>query len=151
TTRATTPSTRCTSTSRTASRCRRASPTARAPTRPRPTSPRCARARTSSTPARAMPTTPASAVEAPPVIEARGVTKQYGALTALQGVDLRIASGEIVGLVGDNGAGKSTLIKILSGAIQPTSGELLVDGERLTMHSPLEARRKGIETVYQDL
>ena len=98
-----------------------------------------------------MTTTPASAVEVPPVIEARGITKQYGALTALQGVDLRIDPGEIVGLVGDNGAGKSTLIKILSGAIQPTSGELLVDGERMAMHSPLEARRRGIETVYQDL
>ncbi len=98
-----------------------------------------------------MITTPASAVEAPPVIEARGITKRYGALTALEGVDLQIKAGEIVGLVGDNGAGKSTLIKILSGAIQPTSGELLVDGEPIAMHSPLEARRRGIETVYQDL
>jgi ABC-type sugar transport system ATPase subunit len=95
--------------------------------------------------------TPASAVEVPPVIEARGITKQYGALTALQGVDLRINPGEIVGLVGDNGAGKSTLIKVLSGAIQPTSGQLLVDGRPIAMHSPLDARRKGIETVYQDL
>ena len=85
------------------------------------------------------------------MIEARGISKRYGALTALQGVDLKINAGEIVGLVGDNGAGKSTLIKILSGAIQPTGGELLVDGEPMAMHSPLDARRKGIETVYQDL
>src|SRR4051812_49421152 len=100
-----------------------------------------------------MTSPPAAAVEAPPppVIEARGITKRYGALTALQGVDLAIAAGEIVGLVGDNGAGKSTLIKILSGAINPTSGELRVDGELMSMHSPLEARRRGIETVYQDL
>jgi simple sugar transport system ATP-binding protein len=87
-------------------------------------------------------TTPASAVEVPPVIEARGITKQYGALTALQGVDLTINPGEIVGLVGDNGAGKSTLIKVLSGAIQPTSGQLLVDGRPIAMHSPLDARRE---------
>src|SRR4051794_4078580 len=99
-----------------------------------------------------MTATPAAAVEAPhPVIEVRGVSKRYGALTALQGVDLAINPGEIVGLVGDNGAGKSTLIKILSGAVPPTSGELYLDGEPMTMHSPLDARRKGIETVYQDL
>ena len=99
-----------------------------------------------------MTATPAAAAEAPrPVIEARGISKRYGALTALQGVDLTINAGEIVGLVGDNGAGKSTLIKILSGAIPPTSGELRVDGEPMAMHSPLDARRKGIETVYQDL
>src|SRR4051795_4572204 len=88
-----------------------------------------------------MTTTPESAVEVPPVIEGREITKRYGALTALQGVDLKINAGEIVGLVGDNGAGKSTLIKILSGALQPTSGELLVDGEPIGMHSPLQARR----------
>jgi ABC-type sugar transport system ATPase subunit len=98
-----------------------------------------------------MTPTPAAAVQAPAVIEARGITKRYGTLTALQGVDLRIDAGEIVGLVGDNGAGKSTLIKILSGALRPTSGELLVGGELQAMHSPLDARRKGIETVYQDL
>src|SRR3954454_16777364 len=99
-----------------------------------------------------MTSSPASAVEVPrPVIEARGITKRYAALTALQGVDLAINAGEVVGLVGDNGAGKSTLIKILSGAIHPTSGELLVDGVLTSMQSPLEARRMGIETVYQDL
>ena len=89
--------------------------------------------------------------EQSPVIEARQITKRYGALTALQGVDLAIRPGEVVGLVGDNGAGKSTLVKILSGAIAPTSGELYIDGRRATVHSPLDARREGIETVYQDL
>jgi ABC-type sugar transport system ATPase subunit len=72
-------------------------------------------------------------------------------LTALHGVDLAIRSGEIVGLVGDNGAGKSTLIKILSGALAPTSGELLIDGKPADLRSPLHARQQGIETVYQDL
>jgi simple sugar transport system ATP-binding protein len=86
-----------------------------------------------------------------PVIEARQITKRYGALTALHGVNLSVEAGEVVGLVGDNGAGKSTLVKILSGALQPTDGELLVDGEQVTFRSPLDARRKGIETVYQDL
>ena len=93
-----------------------------------------------------------NAVEATnPVIEVRGVTKRYGALTALHGVDLSLHPGEIVGLVGDNGAGKSTLVKIVSGAISPTSGELYVDGRSVSFRSPLEARRQGIETVYQDL
>jgi ABC-type sugar transport system ATPase subunit len=86
-----------------------------------------------------------------PVIEARRITKRYGALTALQDVDLAIRPGEVVGLVGDNGAGKSTLVKILSGATPPTAGELYVDGRPTAIHSPLDARREGIETVYQDL
>lgn len=86
-----------------------------------------------------------------PVIEARAITKRYGALTALRDVDLSVYPGEIVGLVGDNGAGKSTLVKILSGAIRPTAGEFYIDGQRATFHSPLDARRQGIETVYQDL
>jgi ABC-type sugar transport system ATPase subunit len=93
-----------------------------------------------------------NAVEAlRPVIEARGITKRYGALTALQGVDLAVNPGEVVGLVGDNGAGKSTLIKILSGALPPTSGDLLIDGRNASLRSPLDARQQGIETVYQDL
>src|SRR5579864_3238367 len=96
-------------------------------------------------------TTPGSAVGTGPVLEARQITKRYGALTALQGVDLSINPGEVVGLVGDNGAGKSTLIKILSGALQPTSGTLVFDGQPRAVHSALDARRHGIETVYQDL
>jgi simple sugar transport system ATP-binding protein len=96
-----------------------------------------------------------SAVEsvrtAVPVVEARAITKRYGALTALQDVHLSVYPGEIVGLVGDNGAGKSTLVKVLSGALRPTAGELYVDGQQAIFHSPLDARRQGIETVYQDL
>ena len=85
------------------------------------------------------------------VLQARGITKSYGHVQALRGVDLELYNGEVLGLVGDNGAGKSTLIKILSGAVQPDAGALLVDGRPVQLRSPVEARHHGIETVYQDL
>ena len=85
------------------------------------------------------------------VLEARGITRYYGSLAALQDVDLHVSRGEVVGLVGDNGAGKSTLVKILCGAIRPTSGTILVDGEEVHFHSPRDSRARGIEVVYQDL
>ena len=80
-----------------------------------------------------------------PVIEARGITKRYGALTALHGVDLSVRPGEVVGLVGDNGAGKSTLIKILSGALELTDGAVLIDGRQADLRSPLHARRHAAD------
>lgn len=86
-----------------------------------------------------------------PVISTRGITKHFGSVQALRGVDLDVYAGEVVGLVGDNGAGKSTLVNILSGALQPNDGSILVDGKTVTFSSSLEARRAGIETVYQDL
>ena len=86
-----------------------------------------------------------------PVIATRGITKHFGSVQALRGVDLEVYGGEVVGLVGDNGAGKSTLVNILSGALQPNSGAIFVDGQQTTFASALEARRAGIETVYQDL
>jgi simple sugar transport system ATP-binding protein len=86
-----------------------------------------------------------------PVIEAHGLTKRYGPAVALAGVDIAVHPGEVVGLVGDNGAGKSTLVKILSGAVQATSGEVRIDGRPVGLDTPLVARRHGIETVYQDL
>jgi simple sugar transport system ATP-binding protein len=86
-----------------------------------------------------------------PLIATRGITKHFGSVQALRGVDLDIFPGEVVGLVGDNGAGKSTLVNILSGAVQPNSGTILVDGKTVTFSSSHEARRAGIETVYQDL
>jgi fructose transport system ATP-binding protein len=90
-------------------------------------------------------------VSAGPVLEARGLVKRYGHVTALDGADFELYSGEIMAVIGDNGAGKSTLIKALSGAIQPDEGELLLDGQPVTFRTPLDARRAGIETVYQDL
>lgn len=86
-----------------------------------------------------------------PLLEARGIVKRYGAVTALDGVDFRVDSGEVVGLVGDNGAGKSTLIKILSGALGPDEGRIYIRGQETRMTSPREAQHHGIETVYQDL
>ena len=86
-----------------------------------------------------------------PILEARGITKYFGAVTALRGVDFTLYQNEVVGVVGDNGAGKSTLIKAISGALQPDDGEISLDGERVHFRSPLDARRAGIETVYQDL
>jgi simple sugar transport system ATP-binding protein len=86
-----------------------------------------------------------------PLLEARGITKEYGNVAALAGVNFHLNAGEIVGLVGDNGAGKSTLVKTLCGAHAPTGGQILVDGEAVTFSSPKESRQRGIEVVYQDL
>jgi ABC-type sugar transport system ATPase subunit len=88
---------------------------------------------------------------AEPILEVRGVRKRYGSVEALRGVDFTLRPGEIVGLVGDNGAGKSTLVKVISGAVAPDEGDILVNGSRFTFDDPLHARRAGIETMYQDL
>jgi fructose transport system ATP-binding protein len=87
----------------------------------------------------------------PPVLQARGLVKRFGHVTALDGADFELRHGEILGVIGDNGAGKSTLIKALSGALSPDDGEILLDGVPVRFRSPLDARRHGIETVYQDL
>lgn len=84
------------------------------------------------------------------IIELRDIKKSYGQVYALGGVDLSVDRGEVVGLIGDNGAGKSTLIKILSGVVRPTSGEILVRGKPVTGWSPARSRDAGIETVFQD-
>jgi fructose transport system ATP-binding protein len=86
-----------------------------------------------------------------PILEARGLVKHFGHVVALDGADFELYPGEIVAIIGDNGAGKSTLIKSLSGALQPDDGEIRLDGERVRFRSPGDARRAGIETVYQDL
>ena len=86
-----------------------------------------------------------------PVIEARKLVKRYGHVTALDEADFEVLPGEILAVIGDNGAGKSTLIKALSGALVPDSGQILVDGQPVQFHNPVDARKHGIETVYQDL
>lgn len=86
-----------------------------------------------------------------PLMEAIGLCKRFGRVVALEDVDVTIQSGEVVGLLGDNGAGKSTLIKILTGVYRPDGGELRFEGRPVDFASPKDARRLGIETVYQDL
>ncbi len=86
-----------------------------------------------------------------PILEVRGVSKKFGAVQALQGVDFEVYSGEVVGLVGDNGAGKSTLVKVISGVHQADSGEVYFDGQRVNITKPRDSTDLGIETVYQDL
>jgi simple sugar transport system ATP-binding protein len=88
---------------------------------------------------------------AEPLLEARSLTKHYGQVQALDGASFTVYPGEVVALIGDNGAGKSTLVKTLSGAIRPDGGQILINGKPVTLASPLDARRHGIETVYQDL
>lgn len=86
-----------------------------------------------------------------PVVEMTEISKTYGEVQVLANVTLSLGGGEVVALVGDNGAGKSTLVKIISGYLRPTSGKLEVEDREVRFDSPREARRCGIETVYQDL
>ncbi|HEX4832024.1 MAG TPA: ATP-binding cassette domain-containing protein [Trebonia sp.] len=86
-----------------------------------------------------------------PLLEARGLTRRYGRVLALDSADFTAYPGEVVALIGDNGAGKSTLVKTLSGTIRPDQGQILMDGKPVRLGSPLDARVHGIETVYQDL
>ena len=88
---------------------------------------------------------------APLVMQAKGLVKRYGQVTALDGADFELRAGEILAVIGDNGAGKSSLIKCLSGATVPDEGQLLLDGREIRFKGPIDARRVGIETVYQDL
>jgi len=85
------------------------------------------------------------------LLEARGVSKRFGGVHALERVDFRVDAGEVVALAGDNGAGKSTLIKIISGVFPPSTGEIRFDGQPVSFANPHEARARGIETIYQDL
>jgi simple sugar transport system ATP-binding protein len=89
--------------------------------------------------------------ESEPLLEARGLVKHYGNVLALDGANFAAREGEVTALIGDNGAGKSTLVKALSGALRTDSGQILVAGSPVSMNSPVDARRHGIETVYQDL
>ena len=84
------------------------------------------------------------------IYEVRNVSKNYGAVVALDGASLKLHAGEVVGLVGDNGAGKSTLVKVLSGAHSPDGGQIILDGEEKVWENPKQALEEGIETLYQD-
>jgi D-xylose transport system ATP-binding protein len=86
-----------------------------------------------------------------PILELRGVSKSFGAVQALYQVDFHVAPGQVMALVGDNGAGKSTLIKCIAGIYPIDEGEILFDGEPVTIHGPKDSAKLGIEVVYQDL
>jgi D-xylose transport system ATP-binding protein len=92
-----------------------------------------------------------TAVAEAPTLEVRNASKRFGAVTGLDGVDIHVGRGEVLALLGDNGAGKSTLIKCLSGALRLDHGSIEMEGVPVVIHSPADARRLGIETVYQDL
>ena len=85
------------------------------------------------------------------LLELRKISENFGAIRALDNIDVHIEPGEVLGLMGDNGAGKSTLVKIIAGNFRPTSGDVVINDEEVHFHRPIEARRKGIEVVYQDL
>ncbi len=86
-----------------------------------------------------------------PALEAQNISKSYGNINALRDVSMSVMPGEVHCLLGDNGAGKSTLIKVLSGVHKPDSGQLLVDGNAVSLNSPADALSLGIATAYQDL
>lgn len=86
-----------------------------------------------------------------PILKATGLVKRYGKVTALDHCDFELMPGEILGVIGDNGAGKSTLIKALCGAVTPDQGEVYLEGKKVSFSSPIDARKQGIETVYQTL
>jgi simple sugar transport system ATP-binding protein len=85
------------------------------------------------------------------VLELNNISKHFGAIQAVNDVSLTLHAGEVVGLMGDNGAGKSTLVKMMAGNFLPSGGSMRMDGRDIVLHRPLEARRHGIEIVYQDL
>jgi simple sugar transport system ATP-binding protein len=85
------------------------------------------------------------------VLRLENVAKHFGAIDALKGVSLEISKGEVIGLMGDNGAGKSTLVKIIAGNFHASTGRIFIKDHEVVLHNPLDARRHGIEIVYQDL
>ncbi len=86
-----------------------------------------------------------------PILQVKNLSKRFGGLVAVDNVSLEVYPGEVVGLLGDNGAGKSTLIKLISGVHHPDGGQILFDESEVNFSTPLDARRVGIETIYQDL
>lgn len=86
-----------------------------------------------------------------PVVKMEEIRKSFGPVKALDGASLEAYAGQVVGILGDNGAGKSTMIKILSGVYHPDSGKIIFEGKEVQFNSPIDARKVGIETIYQDL
>ena len=86
-----------------------------------------------------------------PALELTGISKHFGAIQALTGVDMTLEHGEALGLMGDNGAGKSTLVKVIAGNFPPSEGEIRIEGRTVHFAKPAEARAQGVEVVYQDL
>jgi simple sugar transport system ATP-binding protein len=86
-----------------------------------------------------------------PVVEITGISKHFGSIQALTDVSVTLQPGEVVGLMGDNGAGKSTLMRIIAGNFRPSQGTIAIEGRPVILHNPIDARREGIEIVYQDL
>jgi simple sugar transport system ATP-binding protein len=86
-----------------------------------------------------------------PVVEITGISKHFGSIQALTDVSVTLERGEVVGLMGDNGAGKSTLMRIIAGNFRPSQGTIAIEGHPISLHNPIDARRAGIEIVYQDL
>jgi simple sugar transport system ATP-binding protein len=85
------------------------------------------------------------------ILELQHISKHFGAIEAVKDVSFSLNAGEVIGLMGDNGAGKSTLVKMIAGNFRPSSGSILMDGQEIVMHRPVEARQHGIEIVHQDL
>ncbi|HWK43424.1 MAG TPA: ATP-binding cassette domain-containing protein [Stellaceae bacterium] len=85
------------------------------------------------------------------VLEARGLVKRYGRVIAMDGVDFDLRENEILAVIGDNGAGKSTMIKALAGAVRPDAGEIFFEGKQVDFRTPMDARRAGVESVFQNL
>src|SRR3990172_10915388 len=85
------------------------------------------------------------------LLELTAISKHFGAIHAVNDVSLELDGGQVVGLMGDNGAGKSTLVKVIAGNYPPTHGAMRMEGKELTLHKPIDARKHGIEIVYQDL
>jgi D-xylose transport system permease protein len=98
-----------------------------------------------------LPTARSQTAGAGPLLELKGIEKNFGAVWALAGVDLEISLGQVTALVGDNGAGKSSLVKCIAGIYEPSAGEIRWEGRRVHIHSPHDASALGIEVVYQDL
>ena len=85
------------------------------------------------------------------ILKLNNISKYFGAIVALDKVNLNLNQGEVLGLMGDNGAGKSTLIKIIAGNFKQTEGQITFENEKIEFSKPMDARNKGIEVVYQDL